>query len=138
MRLEAVSREKSADTLRAKESRPGEPYFGCALGGTSPFRSNAVAEVNTGPDERDEICAVDSPPTALCHREELEGHERALTNDDSDDGTDPDPDGDGDPNEAGENDPTPIDELAVPALSSIGLLATLIVCTACRRSLSRR
>ena len=78
MRLGTVTREEGADTLRARESRPVEPYFGSALGGTSPSQLNAVAEVNTGPDERDEICAIDSPRTALCHCEELESHEQAL------------------------------------------------------------
>ena len=39
------------------------------------------------------------------------------TSDISDDGTDPDPDGDGNPNEAGENDPTPVDVAPGPLFS---------------------
>ncbi len=47
-------------------------------GGTSPFRSNAVAELNPGPNKRDEMCTVDSPPTRLGHRQQFESHQQAL------------------------------------------------------------
>ena len=59
------------------------------------------------------------------------------TEDFSDNGTDPDPDGDGDPNEAGENDPTPIDVApAIPTLPTVafGLLATLLIASALKIS----
>ncbi len=78
----AGSPREHAETLPLLQRIRRFPWRGFSLCSTSgcisPLRLDTVAELNPGAHERDEMCAVDPPPAALGHGQELEGHQQAF------------------------------------------------------------